>query len=492
MLLCFHARKHREEATDGGAAEGRAETRLADWIDRQLGARVRSIVRQNRWRPAWFIDIDGPNGPGALYVRGERTIKSVSFPLEHEYRVLTVLEANRIRVPHIHGMCSDPLSIVMDKVHGRADLSTAAGEEERRAVMDDYVAQLAAIHGIDVGAFEATGLERPCGPEAIALHLFEQFVALYRGQKSRPEPFLEFLIAWVRRNVPKHRDRIALVCGDPAQFLFAEGRVTALIDFEIAHLGDPMHDVAGLLLRDMSEPLGDIGRALRRYRELTGEEIDEAVFDFHLIQWAACTPISMSVNLSTPHPTGDMVQYFEWSTHLGRVALEVIARRSGVALPPISPAPARQAWQGVMAESLIGAIRALPAADDFSRYQRDSAAKLAEFMRRSGELAPDFERAEIEETNALLGRRHNDWAEADAALEWFVLAAGPEHDAALIKLFYARTRRRAVLLEPVLSRKEMAQPIASLSSLIGRGGCLPVSLHRVEDHSRMQTMATGS
>ena len=340
MLSCTKAG---EEATDGADAENRAEGLLTQWVERQLGARVRSIVRQNRWRPAWFVEIDGSNGPSALYVRGERTIKSVSFPLEHEYRVLTVLEANGIRVPHIHGMCPDPFSIVMEKAPGRADLSTANDDVERRAVMDDYIAQLAAMHSIDIAALEAAGFKRPRGSAETALTLFEEFVALYRGQKCQPEPLLEFFISWVRRNVPKHRDRVALVCADPAQFLFDEGRVTALIDFELAHLGDPLHDVAGLLLRDMSEPLGDIGRALRRYVDLTGEEIDEAAFDFHFIQWAACRPIAMSVNLSKPHPTGDMVQYFEWSTHVGRVTLEVIARCAGVELSARSSPPAPSA-----------------------------------------------------------------------------------------------------------------------------------------------------
>ena len=123
-----------------------------------------------------------------------------------------------------------------------------------------------------------------------------------------------------------------------------------------------------------------------------------------------------------------------------------------------------------MAESLTGAIRALPAIDDYSAYQRDSAAKLAELVRRSGELGPPFEREEITEINALLGCRYGDWVQADAALEAFVLSAGPQHDAALIRLFHDRIQRRAALVEPILSRKEMARSIASLSALMGRGG----------------------
>jgi hypothetical protein len=37
--------------------------------------------------------------------------------------------------------------------------------------------------------------------------------------------------------VPKNRNRVSLVCADPAQFLFQNDRVTALLDFELAYLG---------------------------------------------------------------------------------------------------------------------------------------------------------------------------------------------------------------------------------------------------------------
>jgi hypothetical protein len=109
-----------------------------------LGVQVKSVERQNRWRPAWFLEIARSPAVEQLYVRGERTTKSVMFPLEYEFRVLQVLEANGILVPHVYGMCPDPMAIVMSKAPGRADLSTAANDDVRRSVMDHYIDQLAA------------------------------------------------------------------------------------------------------------------------------------------------------------------------------------------------------------------------------------------------------------------------------------------------------------------------------------------------------------
>jgi hypothetical protein len=391
------------------------------------------------------------------------------FPLEYEFRILQVLEAHGIPVPHVYGLCPEPRAIVMAQAPGRPDLSTAASEDERCSVLDHYAEILAAIHGIDPAEFEAVGMKRPAAQAAIAHHLFEEFVTMYRAGKRRPEPMLEYFVSWVHRNAPTNRDRVSFVCGDPGQFLFEEGRVTAMLDFELAFLGEPIHDLAGLPLRDLAEPLGDMGRVVRRYGQLTGEKIEERVFDFHLIQWAVCTPLSMADNVSQPLPLGALVQYMEWFVHFARVPLELMARRAGIALPPLALPEFRPAKSSSMAEGLIGAIRAIPAADTYAVYQRDSAAQLATYLHRIAEMGPAFEQQDIADTEALLGKTFDGWQAADAALETFVQGAGAEQDPGLIVLFYRRMQRQAVLLEPLLGRPEAANSAKSFAMLMGRG-----------------------
>jgi hypothetical protein len=50
------------------------------------------------------------------------------------------------------------------------------------------------------------------------------------------------------------------------------------------------------------------------------------------------------------------------------------------------------------------------------------------------------------EAAALLGHDIRDEQERDAALEAFAVAAGPEHDRELVRLFYRRAARREALL----------------------------------------------
>jgi aminoglycoside phosphotransferase (APT) family kinase protein len=443
------------------------EARLSTWLEQTLGGKVLEMERQRRWRPAWFVEMATAAGRKSLYVRGARTLSTAVAPFEREYNILRVLEADRIPVPHTYGLCPDPLAIVMDRVAGRPDLSTAKDDVERHAVLDQFIDALAKIHTLDTRKFERLGMEVPLDPRGLALNQFEGFVGRYVEAKKRPDPVMEYLIQWVRRNVPLDRSRLAFVCGDPGQFMFDNRQLTALVDFELSYLGDPIVDIAGLQLRDTAEPLGDLARALRRYAENIGEPIDANAFDFHTIAFSVITPISMVESLSQPMPTGSMLQYLEWYVHFSRFPLELIAARAGLTLPAFVPPQQQPTRYGALAEGLIGAIRALPVADRFATYENESCARLAGFLARVGEYGAAIEREDIAEAEQLLGSKLANWREADAALEAFVLKAGPELDAQLVPLFYRRVQRQVFLLAPFLSRGTVAQRAKTLAELLG-------------------------
>jgi aminoglycoside phosphotransferase (APT) family kinase protein len=449
------------------AAEATEEQRLAAWIERELGCKVASVVRQERWRPGWYVEARTHAGaPLSLYVRGHRQTKSIVGSFESEYKILCVLEAEGIPVPHIYGLCPDPLAIVMDRAAGRSDLSTAASDEDRRAVLNQYMEALARIHAIDPAKFEAIGMSRPAGPRESALVQFDNYEAMYRKTKRRPEPVIEFIIGWVRRNAPLHRDKVSFLVCDVAQFMFDEDRLTAILDLELAYLGDRLQDLAAFQFRDTSEPLGDIAAALRHYEAITGEPIDGEAFDFHAIAFGAITPISMTHNITLAQPSKSVLQYLEWWITFCRVPLELIADRMGLALSPPEPLVSEATAYDALADSLTLAIRALPVEEGFAAYERDGAAELAAFMARTGQYGPAIYRQDKAEIEALLGQTFADLAAADAALEAHVLAAGPEDDARLLQMLYRRVQRHFELFRPFLSRASVANRLKTFADLM--------------------------
>ena len=56
-----------------------------------------------------------------------------------------------------------------------------------------------------------------------------------------PQPIARAAIRWLRRSPPPHPRRLSVVHGDyrTGNFLFdAEGRIRAILDWEMCHLGD--------------------------------------------------------------------------------------------------------------------------------------------------------------------------------------------------------------------------------------------------------------
>lgn len=68
-----------------------------------------------------------------------------------------------------------------------------------------------------------------------------------RAHSLRPEPVVAAAIRWLERNVPQPSGPPALVHGDfrSGNFLVdSEARLLAILDWEMAHVGDPMEDLA--------------------------------------------------------------------------------------------------------------------------------------------------------------------------------------------------------------------------------------------------------
>jgi aminoglycoside phosphotransferase (APT) family kinase protein len=67
-----------------------------------------------------------------------------------------------------------------------------------------------------------------------------------------------------------------LVQGDtgPNQCLFDERGVTGVLDWELAHVGDPMEDLGWIAARTFFASFGSLPQLLRRYAALSARDLD--------------------------------------------------------------------------------------------------------------------------------------------------------------------------------------------------------------------------
>ena len=427
------------------------ESTMRAWVESTLGGTIVSAERQPRWRPAWYLDVQTPEGMRSVYFRGDRGISDATvYALEHEMACLQVLESQGILVPHVYGFCSSPRGILMDRSPGRADLSTARDQQEQESVQRHYMEILAQIHALDTAPFLDAGLEAPVDPERLALADIPLWEKGFRHGKKWPEPLIEFGLKWLKREIPPPAGPACFVCGDSGQFLFDEGRVTAVIDLELAHIGDPAEDLGALRNRDLSEPLGDLRLAMAAYDEFVGHPIDRKLVDYHTIRFCLTTPLATVPVLAQARPGVDLIQYLCWYHVYSRSPIEVMAHMQGVDLEEPALPDAEVSRETPLFDDLAG--RLAPAEDDdgFDSYAGATAHRTAIYLQRLNRYGRELEAADVQDINGLLGTGFSEGVAAAAALEEWVLDADPGADADLLRLFYRRCMRQECLLEPVL------------------------------------------
>ena len=180
-----------------------------------------------------------------------------------EYRVLDLLARSGcgVRVPAVTLSCEDPDVIgapfyLMERVSGeviRTALPAWAGEAERRAIGFELVDALAELHAAPVEPFVDAGIGKPSGYLARQLRRWR---GQREGAKTRELPDYDALSAWLEENLPMDAGS-SLVHGDyklDNVAIAPEGpRLTAILDWEMATVGDPLADL-GYLMSFWIEP----------------------------------------------------------------------------------------------------------------------------------------------------------------------------------------------------------------------------------------------
>ena len=179
-------------------------------------------------------------------------VLATAHDMGREYRVMTALRPTDVPVPLTYAHCTDPDVLgaefyVMERVHGTpyrsaAELS-ALGPERTEAISRATVETLATLHSVDPAEVGLADFGRPEG-------FLERQVRRWKKQldasRSREVPGIDELHAGLERAIPEEQPP-AIVHGDyrlDNLLVDAEDRVAAVIDWEMATLGDPLTDVA--------------------------------------------------------------------------------------------------------------------------------------------------------------------------------------------------------------------------------------------------------
>jgi hypothetical protein len=289
---------------------------------------------------------------------------------------------------------------------------------------------------------------------------------VYRRQKVRPNPFMEFCLSWFHRHPPRSHGRQTAVVWDSGQFHHDAGHLIAVLDVELGHLGDPMMDLAGWRMRDSVIGFGSFPKIYDRYAELVGQPVDLEAIQLHHIAFTFSNALSFSHTLSDPPPETDYATNLQWCNETNLYATEAIAEYLDIELPTVEPIQASSSKIAPAHAHLVRGLRALQTDDEFLRHQLRISFRLARHLQRFDEIGDAVMDADLDDIHTLLQHRPEPWQDAEAQLERFVLADATtgQHDDALLRLFHRRNLRAQMLNGPAGSAMARHNPTQRLSA----------------------------
>lgn len=277
-----------------------------------------------------------------------------------EYRIMSALGSSAVPVPEAYGVCEDRSVIgapfyAMEFADGLIVRTVEEAiellpEAVRATVSRDVVDVLAALHGVDP---TAVGLGELSRHDAYVERQLRRMFRQFEASAARPVPAIVAAHQQLAARIPVQQ-RTSIVHGDyriDNVVLRPDGTVTAVLDWELCTLGDPLADI-GMTLTSWLHPGEDDAHLLsgapsqapgfatrreqaERYAAKTGLDLSELPYYVALGCWKlACIAEGIHARYASGAMGSDRLdQAAIWASkgeRLGEKALEIL--RTGDAL----------------------------------------------------------------------------------------------------------------------------------------------------------------
>ena len=268
-----------------------------------------------------------------------------SRQLEHEL-ICAVGQHTTIPVCKSHFVEMDPHTfgqpaMLLERVRGSGEPSAlfngGANADQLESVATQLCELMAQLHLTDPKKLNPNGALDD--PRNIGLDvsnwdsymdgMLDYYVREYPNLAFDPLPAYYDSFLWMRRNKPRPMP-VVLVHGDfnPANFLYENGQVTALIDWENSHMGDPREDLGWLKQMDMlsaTDIYGSVkvdGGFLGHYNKLTGFNVTPEEVEYFRVFTAANigTPVVAAVKRRLDRAHEEILQLYIFQPVVGSLA----------------------------------------------------------------------------------------------------------------------------------------------------------------------------
>lgn len=286
---------------------------LTPWFGERLGVAGVEIVDLRRHAEGWSwqtytMDVEWPSPETREPLRRGYAVRVephdgllAPYDIDGQYRLhRAVLDHSDVPMADLYWLEHDASVLgmpfyVMERLRGVVpvqwrgnDPAVFPSDEARRDIGLQFVDIQARIHGVD---WRGAELDLPGAahdePGASAHYWIDRWARYYADSALVELPLMRYAIAWLRANAA-WSGSLTLCHGDYriGNFMLRDGVVKGIFDWELAHVSDPVEDIAysGLpLFRGRNPLLSQLlarDEYFARYEERTGLRVDPGVFHF--------------------------------------------------------------------------------------------------------------------------------------------------------------------------------------------------------------------
>ncbi|NIJ39796.1 aminoglycoside phosphotransferase (APT) family kinase protein [Parvibaculum indicum] len=237
----------------------------------------------------WAFDATTSKGtPLPLILRrapgGTRAEKTTAVALETEAVLIELAEKAGVPVPTVRHVLTPEDGVgqgfIMNRLTGETIARKILRDEEYAEARPKLARQcgeiLARLHSIDKAKLPALRV-------AAAGEEIRQYHATLR-EHGHPHPVFELAFRWLEDNLPAGDTELTLVHGDfrNGNLMIGPDGVRGVLDWELAHIGDPMEDLGWICVNswrfgNIDKPVGGFGTRedmFAGYEAVSGQSVD--------------------------------------------------------------------------------------------------------------------------------------------------------------------------------------------------------------------------
>lgn len=218
-----------------------------------------------------------------------------------QFAALKALEGAGVPLPKVYWWSDDESILgapffVCERVGGAAPVPWVSGSDSgfeegwRKSIGTQFVSALAAQHRCDWRGQPGFEGYADVTADNAAEKQIEFWEAAHARWALKPYPMLRWALLWLRRNMPI-APRVSLVHGDYrlGNFLEVDGQITAILDWELVHPGDPHEDLGWAFLPQFTGGSGLVCRLVRQedfiaqYEREVGFKVNPDALQFYRV-----------------------------------------------------------------------------------------------------------------------------------------------------------------------------------------------------------------